>query len=765
MKIIRLIVLSTLFLCTITTEKLTAQDIYISGLVQDINTHAGVPGVNIFIRTTNFGTTTDISGSFVLRFSNVEDDKKVVFQHVAYNVLEVSLDSLKKMKTFFLQPRIIPLQGVAVEEQSDRKIEIAKDIPQAISIIQAHNFEMRGFVDAGDLLRTDHSIQVDEELSGKKTIAIRGGNPDEVVVMYNGIKMNSTYDNIFDFSLIDLEDVSRVEIIRGSNTALYGPEAFSGVVNIVPKLKQDYNIRFHQRIGTYRSGNWGLHLFQDIGNFQGNISYKKGAYKRSFVDTEESDGLLINTSDHYNVNLNYDLSAPKADGATNSIGAMWIRSKLDYDNNRDFEQLMNENDLYSLKYHGDISFVKDLDLTTSFRRLQEDQTFLVLANDFERQIKDEALFIKAEKRQKLGLLNLLFSYDYQNSKLDFTDWHTYITSTPGASESSELKRQHHGLVSIIKFNVGNESAFINSTDLDFSIRHDRVKDSQSEQLEEDPDIIDKDRTISYFGDNEWSKTTFKFSLNLSGYREDLAFNGYMNFGRNIKFPTLFQQIGLPYESSTRENTPELAPEKNTSIEIGMELTKELNENLKIYGWQISGNYFLNNYDNKFRSFTSPNIPIATYDNVQTARISGVETKSRLFMFRKKITFELGLSKYSISEKAAFPFKSDFNSTFNVIFDHAGWSFQAHIFRESEQTGWLRLPLGSAEIEEGFYTPFIEVTLPKYSNIDIHLNKKFKLFGLKYFMNFSGRNLLDDDVVLQGLAIRDRRFYVTFGLQY
>jgi hypothetical protein len=76
-----------------------------------------------------------------------------------------------------------------------------------------------------------------------------------------------------------------------------------------------------------------------------------------------------------------------------------------------------------------------------------------------------------------------------------------------------------------------------------------------------------------------------------------------------------------------------------------------------------------------------------------------------------------------------------------------------------------LPLGSAEIEEGFYTPFIEVTLPKYSNIDIHLNKKFTLFGLKYFMNFSGRNLLDDDVVLQGLAIRDRRFYLTFGLQY
>ena len=98
-----------------------------------------------------------------------------------------------------------------------------------------------------------------------------------------------------------------------------------------------------------------------------------------------------------------------------------------------------------------------------------------------------------------------------------------------------------------------------------------------------------------------------------------------------------------------------------------------------------------------------------------------------------------------------------------MFDHAGWSLQAHLFRESEQTGWLRF----TPTEDDMYlrTPFVEVTLPKYQNIDIHLNKKFKLFGLKYFMNFSARDILDDDVVLQGLAIRDRRFYLTFGLQY
>ena len=244
-------------------------------------------------------------------------------------------------------------------------------------------------------------------------------------------------------------------------------------------------------------------------------------------------------------------------------------------------------------------------------------------------------------------------------------------------------------------------------------------------------------------------------MNISGYREDLTFDSYLNFGRNVKFPTLFQQISLPYLGSDISDQPNLDVEKNNSIEIGSELTRDLHNSYAIYGWQISGNYFLNNYDNKFRSFTSPNVPIAYFDNVQTARIAGVETKSSLFLLRKKVTLELGVSKYSISEKAAFPFKSDFKATLNLILEHAGWSVLLHMFRENEQEAWLRFPDGR----------FAIVRLPDYSNIDFHLSKKFERFGLKYFINFSGRNLLDDDTVLQGLTIRDRRFYITMGLQY
>ncbi|MDZ7343404.1 MAG: TonB-dependent receptor, partial [candidate division KSB1 bacterium] len=181
---------------------------------------------------------------------------------------------------------------------------------------------------------------------------------------------------------------------------------------------------------------------------------------------------------------------------------------------------------------------------------------------------------------------------------------------------------------------------------------------------------------------------------------------------------------------------------------------------------FSGNFFKNQYQNKFRIFSTPGLPIAFYDNTPNARISGFETKASLFLFRKKVTADLGLSKYSISEKAAFPFKADFKATFNLLFDHAGYSFQLHLFKEGEQAGWVRFSETSNDSTGLAFCQYAEVRLPSFSNLDLHFSKSFSLGKFKFLANASGRNLLNaQEVVLQGLALRDRRYYLTFGAQY
>ena len=179
----------------------------IEGRVLDLNTLRPIVGVNIYVKDSNIGTYSDISGKFKLSLMNISGDTIIVFQHIGYDLLHSSVAEIITNYEIKLQSRLIQTQMIEVEASAEY-MHIKKDLPQPMSVIDSKQFEIKGYVDAGDLLRTDNSIQVDEELSGKKTISMRGGNPDEVIILYNGIKMNNTYDNVFDLSLIDLSDIS-----------------------------------------------------------------------------------------------------------------------------------------------------------------------------------------------------------------------------------------------------------------------------------------------------------------------------------------------------------------------------------------------------------------------------------------------------------------------------------------------------------------------------------------------------------------------------
>jgi len=745
-----------------------AQEMKISGVVRDINSHYELNNVNIYIKGTRVGTTSDIAGRYVLRAPPTSGKLIVVFRHIAYDPLEIPLASLRKKHDVYLQPRVIPLKGAMIETERARLLEIEKDLPQTTSLIEAKDFEIRGYVDAGDLLRTDHSVQVEEELSGKKTVTIRGGNPDEVLVLYNGIKMNSSFDNIFDLSLIDLEDIDRFEIIKGSNTALYGPDAFSGVINIVPKLEPDYHVRFQQRLGTYRSGNWGIHLHHKFRRLSGSYSFKQGGTKRSFADEQPEKQLLRNRSLHHTANIHYRFPSRSDGSPPSSLGAMYIYTSLEHKNHRDSESLSNFNELMSLKYTGKLFQLRDINLSVSLQRLQEEQFLVSRIGFLHRNIANQTFYFSADNRLKLWKLDWLVGYQFRYAALDFTDQRKNFDEQPIGLQSARLERQHHGILSIAKFQSDAGSEFLRTVNIDISFRYDLVRDRESEPVVRDGSSeANAMGSVGIFKATDWHEQMLKLALRFPAYSEKLTLDGYLSFGVNTRFPTLLQQISSPALLTPAVNQPNLNPEKNTSLELSLTIARDLRSERSIYGWQVSGNFFQNYYDNKIRMAALPGFPILFYDTVPDAQISGFETKSTAFLFRKKVALELGLSKYFISEKAAFPFKSDFKRVMNLMVNHAGYAFQLHWFKEGEQAGWIREQPGeSGELDTGNLPPFVEVTLPAYSNLDLHLSKKFQIWNFKLFLNLSARNLLkDDSMELQGLTIRDRRFYITLGVQY
>lgn len=735
-----------LFILILSFDFLAAQQLDIKGAILDINTHRPVPYVNIYIKGTQIGTISDFAGRYDIKIPKPNSTMILIYQHINYDVHEISINNIKQSEQIFLQPRVIPLPEVEIEVLGEN-LEIKKDLPQMVSVVKTREFELRGYVDAGDLLRSDHSVQVEEELSGKKIVSIRGGNADDVVVLYNGIKMNSQYSNIFDLSSIDLEDIERFEVIKGSNTVLYGSEAFSGVINIVPKIEQDYTVRFQQRIGTYDSGNWGLHFYKNLGKLHGSYRIRQGGAKRKFSDAIDDSEFLENKATHHTANLEYRFSEGPGGVAENVLGAMFLQSSMDYDNRRADEFVANDNRVLSLRYYGDLWKLRNLNLSVAQRRMNENQSLTSNYGWLDRELRDETINLNTEKTFKFDKLDFLVAYQYEHGRLNFYDLRSNFSYTDIFEESATLKRERHGFVSILKFHAPSGSNVLRTVDFDISYRHDQVQDRL--------DDSGGPSTISFDNGNKWNESMVKFASQFSGYYENFTFDAFMNIGTNFKFPSLSQLISSQLVLEEESIQTILEPEKNRSVELGLTLKRDLRSHPTIYGWQISGNYIKNNYDNKFRSLYIIGLPIAYFDNVTDARISGFEGKTSIFLYRKKVTVEFGLSNYNISEKAAFPFKYDTKKIANLMLDHAGYSFMLHWFHEGEQTGWIRELSGN----------FTEVVLPKYMNMDVHLSKTFQIGKLSLFGNFSVRNLLNDDTVLQGLALRDRRYYLTFGFQY
>ena len=134
----------------------------------------------------------------------------------------------------------------------EQLVSIATGSPQPVSkapsvatVITAEDIKATGATDLSEVLETVPGLHVSRSgFLWKPLYSIRGilteVNP-EVLVMLNGIPMTNGYygDRGRLMGGFPLEHISRIEVIRGPGSALYGAEAVSGVINIVTKTAEE----------------------------------------------------------------------------------------------------------------------------------------------------------------------------------------------------------------------------------------------------------------------------------------------------------------------------------------------------------------------------------------------------------------------------------------------------------------------------------------------------------------------------------------------
>ena len=70
------------------------------------------------------------------------------------------------------------------------------------------------------------------------SVFIRGAESDHVLVLIDGVEVNSTTLGAFNFAHLTTDNVERIEILRGAGGTLYGSQAIGGVINIITKKGQ-----------------------------------------------------------------------------------------------------------------------------------------------------------------------------------------------------------------------------------------------------------------------------------------------------------------------------------------------------------------------------------------------------------------------------------------------------------------------------------------------------------------------------------------------
>lgn len=133
------------------------------------------------------------------------------------------------------QETIYELEGIVVT--ATRTPERLREIPWGVRMISAQDIEMKGAEDLGELLRGEAGIDVRSygPLGQTATVSLRGSTTSQVLVLVDGRPANHIALGISDLSLLSLESVERVEIVKGPISSLYGANALGGVVNIITK--------------------------------------------------------------------------------------------------------------------------------------------------------------------------------------------------------------------------------------------------------------------------------------------------------------------------------------------------------------------------------------------------------------------------------------------------------------------------------------------------------------------------------------------------
>jgi vitamin B12 transporter len=522
--------------------------------------------------------------------------------------------------TVILEPVVVTATGTEVP---------LKDSTQSVTVITEQQIEERQAVRVEEMLRYTPGVTINQSgaRGGTTSLFLRGGDSDQTQVLFNGIRINDAGGD-FDFNALTTDNLSRIEVVRGPMSALYGADAMVGVVNLMtqkgvgpPTLNLAAGTGFHAEKGAaineYRASLLGAYKklgfsigwshISDPGILQVNNQFRSNALVAR-LDLDPFDNLSIT---YHTLLLNSRFGFPTEHG-----GDIYdVKAKggpgLDPNQNNSKIDLLQglEVDYWPLPWwqnrltlalsHRDRHFddpanppVTVNDLLFGPHNSQFDLLFGSFnSRDLERRYSlDYRSNFRFGSREKVESISTLGFYAREE---ELKQWTWYGGIPPGPLSfftfppSLDFIKTRRGATA---FYAQEQLSLWNRV---FLVGGFRVENSS---VFEQTEFVPRGSAAVHFPETD---TTIRAAG-----------------GRGIKEPTFLEsysrsQLTLP--------NPNLKPEQNVSWEVGLD-QYFLNNNI-----QFSITYF-ENYFNDFITFVPRNYPEpSTFENIGAVRVAGIES--------------------------------------------------------------------------------------------------------------------------------------------
>jgi len=404
---------------------------------------------------------------------------------------------------------------------NSNRIEIPfNENSNSIIVISSEDIEKSTATNMVDLLQQYAGVDIRQRgIDGMQAdLYIRGGSFDQTLVLIDGIKTENPQTGHHTLNMmIPIENIERIEIIKGPAARVFGQNAFTGAINIITKKSVNTQLTGELGYGSYRTDKFAL---------TGSVNLKESSHQ-VHISRNTSDGYRYNTDFK---NQNYFIKS-KFNTKNNSIDIIGTF----------MERKFGANGFYASPEAKD--------------QYEETQSSLIgVSTGFEKnnfKIKPRIYWKRGQDM-----------YEYIRDKPEIYR-NLHITNKVGAELNTSLDSD----LGITGFGVDLAKVYIVSNNLG---DHDRTMITAflehrfsliNDKLDITPGVA-----VNYFSDFDFHA----FPGIDVGYSINDAFKVYGNMGYTYRIPTF---TDLYYNSPTSVGNEDLQPEQALSEEIGLKYRK------------------------------------------------------------------------------------------------------------------------------------------------------------------------------------------------